>query len=75
MPIRTFAGLYDRGLPSQVDGACMIATVIIQEGQPIVPLPMRALDELGLQHGQYVRIHVRPLGTTPLTESDGRPPA
>jgi hypothetical protein len=53
----------------------MIATVIIQEGQPIVPLPMRALDELGLQHGQYVRIHVRPLGTTPLTESDGQPPA
>ena len=49
----------------------MIATLVMQEGQPTVPLPRRVLDELGLQPGQYVRVHVRPLGATPLLESDG----
>lgn len=51
----------------------MIATLVIQEGRPTVPLPHRALEELGLRPGQYVRIDVRPVGATPTLESDGMP--
>lgn len=39
----------------------MIATLIVHEGQPAVPLPHRALEELGLTPGQFVRIDVQPL--------------
>ncbi len=50
----------------------MIAKMIVHEGQPTVPLPARALNELGLRPGQYVRIDVRPI-QTPQMESDGSP--
>ncbi len=49
----------------------MIATLIMTEGQPTVPLPHRALHELGLKPGQFVRIDIQPVHSTPRMESDG----
>lgn len=51
----------------------MISTLIIHEGQPAVALPFRAMDELNLHAGQYVRIDVQPLASTPRMESSGAP--
>ncbi len=51
----------------------MIATLVLHEGRPTVPLPARALDELGLRPGQYVRIDVQPIASAPRLESDGTP--
>jgi len=47
----------------------MIATIVLLDGRPVLPLPSHALD--ALRPGQRVRVTMQPL--TPCVESDGTP--
>ncbi len=49
----------------------MIATLVIHDGRPSVPLPHRVLEEMNLRPGQFVRVQLQPVRQTPVLESDG----
>lgn len=56
----------------------MIATIVMTDSGPVLPLPEGALAALRLRTGQRVRVELQPLPTpylygTPRLEPDGTP--